>query len=306
LHRVAFAALPIDGKNVLADRYELHQLGSTRSLVVKTPEPVAQDYTAAIFGGVQYDRSGTQTDSTAPEITDNRLWTLIERPRSGVEDGFDYLPGTDQEAQRLEKTFTQNSIVTRSHTGAKATEEALKYLGRDTMKSPDILHIATHGFFFPDPEKRKSQSFGEENAFKWNENPLFRSGLALSGANATWSGQPTPGSIEDGIATAYEISHLNLSNTKLVVLSACETGLGDIKGSEGVYGLQRAFKMAGADFLLVSLWQVPDKETVEFMDAFYGAWLKGKTIHEAFAKAQKKMRKKYKEVYKWGAWVLVE
>jgi CHAT domain-containing protein len=306
LHRVAFAALPIDGKKVLADRYELHQLGSTRSLVVKTPEPLAQDYTAAIFGGVQYDRSGMQTDSTAPEITDNRLWTLIERPRSGVEDGFDYLPGTAKEAQILEKTLAQNRIITRSHTGAQATEEALKALGLDTVKSPDILHIATHGFFFPDPEKRKEQRFGEENAFKWNENPLFRSGLALSGANTTWSGQPSPGNIEDGIATAYEISHLNLSNTKLVVLSACETGLGDIKGSEGVYGLQRAFKMAGADFLLVSLWQVPDKETVEFMDFFYGAWLKGKTIHEAFAKAQKKMRKKHKEVYKWGAWVLVE
>jgi CHAT domain-containing protein len=182
----------------------------------------------------------------------------------------------------------------------------LKSLGRDTVKSPDILHIATHGFFFSDPEKRKDQRFGEENAFKWNENPLFRSGLALSGANAAWSGQPTPGNIEDGIATAYEISHLNLSNTKLVVLSACESGLGDIKGSEGVYGLQRAFKMAGADYLLVSLWQVPDKETVEFMDLFYKSWLSGKTIHEAFAKAQKKMRKKYKEVYKWGAWVLVE
>jgi CHAT domain-containing protein len=306
LHRIAFATLPVDGKKVLADRYELHQLGSTRSLVVKTPEPVAQDYTAAIFGGVQYDRSGTQTDSTAPEIADNRLWTLVERPRDGVEDGFEYLPGTALEVQRLEKMLTQNHISTYSHTGVRATEEALKSLGRDTVKSPEILHIATHGFFFPDPEKHKTQGFGEENVFKWNENPLFRSGLALAGANAAWSGQPTPGNLEDGIATAYEISHLNLSNTKLVVLSACETGLGDIKGSEGVYGLQRAFKMAGADFLLVSLWQVPDKETAEFMDFFYGAWLKGKTIHEAFAKAQKKMRKKHKEVYKWGAWVLVE
>jgi CHAT domain-containing protein len=159
-----------------------------------------------------------------------------------VEDSFDYLQGT----QRHEKILAQNHVSTRSHTGAKATEEALKSLRCDTVNSPYILLIATHGFFFPDPENCKEQRFGEENALKWNENPLFRSGL------------------------------------------------------------QRAFKMAGADFLLVSLWQVPDKETVEFMDAFYGAWLKGKTIHEAFVKAQKKMRKKYKEVYKWGAWVLVE
>jgi CHAT domain-containing protein/Flp pilus assembly protein TadD len=307
LHRVSFAALPINEKKVLSDKYELHQLGSTRSLVVKTPEPVAQNYTAAVFGGVQYDRKdNTPADSTAPEITDNRLWTLIEHPRASSEGGFDYLPGTAQEAASLTRALQAQRVRTQTHTGAQASEEMLKSLGRDTVKSPDILHIATHGFFFPDPEKRKDQRFGEENAFKWNENPLFRSGLALAGANAAWSGQPAPGNIEDGIATAYEISHLNLSNTKLVVLSACESGLGDIKGSEGVYGLQRAFKMAGADYLLVSLWQVPDKETVEFMDLFYKSWLGGKTIHEAFAKAQKKMRKKYKEVYKWGAWVLVE
>ncbi|MFM8485903.1 MAG: CHAT domain-containing protein, partial [Bacteroidota bacterium] len=111
---------------------------------------------------------------------------------------------------------------------------------------------------------------------------------------------------EDGVATAYEISHLNLSNTKLAVLSACQTGLGDIKGSEGVYGLQRAFKMAGVDYLLVSLWQVPDQETADFMEAFYDAWTGGNTVHSAFAKAQKQMRIKYKEVYRWGAWMLVE
>jgi CHAT domain-containing protein len=306
LHRISFTALLVNEKKVLSDQYELHQLGSTRSLVVKTPEPVAQNYTAAVFGGVQYDRSGARTDSTASEITDNRLWAHMERPRATGGEDFDYLPGTAQEVRRLEKLLVQNKLRVQTHTGTKATEETLKTLGRDTVKSPDILHIATHGFFFPDPEKSKEQRFGEENAFKWNENPLFRSGLAMSGANAAWSGQPAPGNIEDGIATAYEISHLNLSNTKLVVLSACETGLGDIKGSEGVYGLQRAFKMAGVDYLLVSLWQVPDKETVEFMDLFYKSWLGGKTIHEAFAKAQKKMRKKYKEVYKWGAWVLME
>jgi CHAT domain-containing protein len=307
LHRVAFAALPVDGKKVLSDKYELHQLGSTRSLVVKTLEPVAQNYTAAVFGGVQYDRKpNTLADSTAPEIKDNRLWTYINRQRAATNEGFDYLPGTAQEATRLTRALQAQRVQVQTFTAAQATEEMLKSLGRDTVKSPDILHIATHGFFFPDPEKRKEKSFGEENVFKWNENPLLRSGLALAGANAAWSGQPTLGNIEDGIATAYEISHLNLSNTKLVVLSACESGLGDIKGSEGVYGLQRAFKMAGADFLLVSLWQVPDKETVEFMNQFYQSWLGGKTIHEAFAKAQKKMRKKYKEVYKWGAWVLVE
>jgi CHAT domain-containing protein len=307
LHRVSFSALPVNEKKVLSDKYELHQLGSTRSLVVPPPEPKAQNYTAAVFGGVQYDRNNSIVfDSTAPDIIDNRLWTYIDRRRAASDEGFKYLPGTAQEAARLTRALQAQQVTVQTFTGIQASEEMLKSLSHDTVKSPDILHIATHGFFFPDPEKRKEQHFGEENAFKWNENPLFRSGLALFGANAVWSGQNTPGNVEDGIATAYEISHLNLSNTKLVVLSACESGLGDIKGSEGVFGLQRAFKMAGTDYLLVSLWQVPDKETVEFMDLFYKSWLSGKTIHEAFAKAQKKMRKKYKEVYKWGAWVLVE
>ena len=111
--------------------------------------------------------------------------------------------------------------------------------------------------------------------------------------------------VEDGVVTAYEISQLNLSNTELVVLSACETGLGDVKGTEGVFGLQRAFKMAGAKKMIVSLWKIPDKETSELMTGFYSYWLKGKMIDAAFAQAQADMRKKYSPYY-WAAFVLVE
>jgi len=134
---------------------------------------------------------------------------------------------------------------------------------------------------------------------------LLRSGLILSGGNYAWSGKTPINGVEDGIATAYEISQLDLSKTELVVLSACETALGDIKGSEGVFGLQRSFKMAGVKKLIVSLWQVPDKETAELMTLFYADWLKGNTIENAFYKAQSKMRKKYSPFY-WAAFVLVE
>jgi CHAT domain-containing protein/Tfp pilus assembly protein PilF len=306
LHRVAFAALPINHFKVLTDQYQLHQLGTTRSMVLNTTQLLPKNSNAVVFGGIEYSHSGiNSTDRLAADVKDNQLLAYSNLPRS-VTDTFEYLPGTAEEVQHLNKALRAQGLRTQTFMGVQATEEALKSLGCDTLKSPDILHIATHGFFFPDPEKRKNEHFGDENAFKWNENPLFRSGLAMAGANQTWKGEPTPANIEDGIATAYEISHLNLSDTKLVVLSACETGLGDIKGSEGVYGLQRAFKMAGADYLIVSLWQVPDRETTSFMDVFYKTWLGGNSIHEAFAKAQKRMRKKYKEVYKWGAWVLVE
>ena len=306
LHRVAFAALPINHDKVLTDQYQLHQLGTTRSMVLNSSQPLSKNANAVVFGGIDYSHRGINTVENIPEeVKDNLLLAYTNLPRS-VTDTFEYLPGTAEEVEHLQKALRAQGLRTQTFTGSHATEETLKSMGRATVKSPDILHIATHGFFFPDPEKRKNEHVGDENAFKWNENPLFRSGLALAGANQTWKGESTPANIEDGIATAYEISHLNLSNTKLVVLSACETGLGDIKGSEGVYGLQRAFKMAGADYLIVSLWQVPDRETTAFMDVFYKSWLGGKTIHAAFAKAQKKMRKKYKEVYKWGAWVLVE
>jgi CHAT domain-containing protein len=106
-------------------------------------------------------------------------------------------------------------------------------------------------------------------------------------------------------AHAYEVSLMNLQNTQLVVLSACETGLGDIKGSEGVYGLQRAFRIAGAKKMIMSLWQVPDKETDEFMTSFYNELIKTKEIRKSFTSAQKLMRAKY-DPYFWGAFVLIE
>ena len=109
----------------------------------------------------------------------------------------------------------------------------------------------------------------------------------------------------NGIVTAQEISNLNLLNTDLVVLSACQTALGDINGSEGVYGLQRAFKMAGVKKLLMSLWEVPDAETAELMQLFYTNIFKGETYYTAFRKAQLVLKAKYKDPTKWAGFVLV-
>jgi len=132
----------------------------------------------------------------------------------------------------------------------------------------------------------------------------MRSGIVLANANDVWHRDPLAEG-EDGILTAAEVALLDLRNTKLVVLSACETGLGDIKGSEGVYGLQRAFKMAGVKHIIMSLWKVPDKETAEFMTLFYKNLIKLKDIPVAFQNTQKVMRVKY-DPYYWGAFVLIE
>ena len=128
----------------------------------------------------------------------------------------------------------------------------------------------------------------------------------MAGAENAWGGNAMAG-VDDGILTAYEISNMYFPNAKLVTLSACETALGDIRGSEGVYGLQRAFKMAGVENLVMSLWTVPDAESAEFMELFYKNMFENKSINKAFITAQNSMRDKYRnEPYKWAAWILVK
>jgi len=221
-----------------------------------------------------------------------------------------YLPGTAQEVQNIQAKLQRKGLPLRLHTGHDATEEAFKQLGEGGQLSPRVLHLATHGFFSPDP-KAISRNMDGEPVFKWSDNPMIHSGLVLAGGNHAWQqGRPLHPDLEDGILTAQEISQMNLRHTELVVLSACETGLGDIQGNEGVYGLQRAFKIAGAQYLLMSLWKVPDTETADFMEVFYGHWMEGDgtktTIPDAFRRTQGEMRAKYEEPYKWAGFVLVE
>ncbi len=210
-----------------------------------------------------------------------------------------YLPGTLSEVEFIKPLFKQSTLFT----GAKATEEAFKSL--QGKQAPDILHMATHGFFFKGGEIKKDQ-IGKIREFEYSNDPMIRSGLMLAGSNLKWKGEDIPSKLEDGILTAKEVAALNLYNTKLVVLSACETGLGDIKGSEGVYGLQRAFKAAGVNYLLMSLWTVPDEATAEFMKVFYTKLKQGFDIQTSFEQTQATMKLQYRnEPYKWAGFVLV-
>lgn len=225
-------------------------------------------------------------------------------------ESWNYLHGTLEEVNNIQKIAKDKNISTLYFTGNDALEENFKLLNGNA--SPSILHISTHGFFFPDPEQKKEdlermRITGEDkNVFKLSDNPLNRAELLFAGANHTWKGENASENLEDGILTVYEASQIYLPNTKLVVLSACETGLGDIKGSEGVFGLQRAFKAAGAEYLMMSLWKVPDKETAEFMEEFYKELFKTNAIENSYKTAQDFMKEKYPdEPYKWAAFVLV-
>ncbi len=215
----------------------------------------------------------------------------------------------------LDTMLRDKGIAVDLHTGYTATEEAVKRMGEsgpEASGSPRILHLATHGFFFPDPKERPSPPAfrGLEAvapAFKLSDHPMIRSGLILAGANQVWTDARGLDNGEDGVLTAYEISQMNLSNTELVVLSACETGLGDIRGSEGVYGLQRAFKIAGARYLVMSLWEVPDYATQQLMTTFYKKWLEDNMpIPEAFRAAQRAMRERFHYPHFWAGFALVE
>jgi len=305
LFSVAFQALPVDSNTVVMDKYDLQQYTSTRQVALRTEEKKnIKPTNITLFGNASFAMDSLHlVKQKTVNASTNSTSIYTPKKRSSESGVWSNLPGTAEEVKKIKQLFDENKISTKTFVQTTASEENLKALSGN---SPQVLHIATHGFFLPDPEKKKrGMSFGNENAYSLADDPLLRSGLILAGGNYAWSGKTPIDGVEDGIATAYEISQLNLSNTELVVLSACETALGDVKGSEGVFGLQRAFKMAGVKKMIVSLWQVPDKETAELMTAFYTYWMKGKTIEESFSQAQADMRKKYSPFY-WAAFVLVE
>ena len=203
------------------------------------------------------------------------------------------LPGTKIEIDAVSKTLKASAYTVTQFVQKDATEARLK-----AVKGPALLHIATHGYFQPDAEG------GEDNA---KNNPLLRSGLLFAGASKTLSGEALPNleSNDNGILTAYEAMNLSLEGTDLIVLSACETGLGDVRAGEGVYGLQRAFQVAGAKALVMSLWKVDDAATQALMTNFYTNLAKGSTKLKAFKQAQLQLMLKYKDPYYWGAFVML-
>jgi len=307
LHQIAFSAILTPDGQYLSDKYRLNQVSTTAKILQEHKKGELKDIT--LYGGIDYEADGKDLLAQAQQLKNDAaisrsLTTDLERGASG----WDYLRGTRDEVEAIKGTSEKAGVSVNYYTGKTALEERFKQ--QSGKKSPAILHVATHGFFFPDPEKQYKEHQlllqEEKNVYKLSDNPLNRSGLLFSGANTAWKGEPVTEGLEDGILTAYEASHVSLPNTQLVVLSACETGLGDIKGSEGVFGLQRAFKLAGAEYLLMSLWKVPDQETAEFMIKFYELLFSTKDIPGSYDKTQRYMKEKYsKEPYKWAAFVLV-
>ena len=303
LNKVSLNSLEDKNKQLLLNKNDIHFVNSTRQIALKQVEKENAIKTIALFGGINYELDSNKTlisqKILRPENNDISMRSFAsDTSRSNA---WIYLGGTLTEINNINKLFKEKKWITTEFIGKNGNEESFKSL--NGKNSPAILHISTHGFFFPEADSTTRNK--TRNPFKINANPLYRSGLILAGANYAWQCRPPIENTDDGVLTSYEVANSNLSNTELVVLSACETGLGDIKTGEGVYGLQRAFQVAGAKSVIMSLWSVPDRETTELMSLFYNNWLKGIDKHTAFRQAQIELAKKYPSYY-WAAFILVE
>lgn len=209
------------------------------------------------------------------------------------------LPGTEREVSQLMYLLKDKGWVTTEYVSDAAAEEKIKELN-----SPKIFHIATHGLYRPSTEITLEKELQGNHALL-AQNPLLRTGLLLKGAGDLLDKTNFNYNMESGILTAYEAMSLNLDKTDLVVLSACETGLGDLEVGEGVYGLQRAFLVAGAKVLIMSMFKVDDEATQKLMLKFYQKWLTTGNLRQSFIDAKKELRIEYPEPIYWGAFIMI-
>ncbi len=291
LNKIPFAALVDEKNQYLIENYQITYLTTGRDLIrLKNKYDHRQD--PVIVANPNYDKPG---EATTVPLSKTRGNNQLSRD---IEMSFRALPGTAEEANVISSLLVNVTVFTES----KATENAIKQL-----EAPNILHIATHGFFLRNlPRITSDDSFGllstnSQPSTPVQENPLLRSGLALAGFNPRQSGS------EDGVLTALEVANLKLRGTKLVVLSACETGLGKVENGEGVYGLRRAFTLAGAESQVMSLWTVSDAGTKELMIKYYQRLIQNQGRSEALRQTQLEMlnSEEYQHPYYWSAFVPV-
>jgi len=325
LNQVALGVVPDNAGQLLMEKYDLRIVSSTKDLL-RNPHPSAGN-TAVLVGDPQFllsaerqrraeaqlhSQPGQQEAVLMPPGPDRwaslRSGTLAARgacnsppPQGGV---LCSLPATAVEVQSIASLLRTKNWQVAIYQQDNALEEAVK-----AAQHPRMLHLATHCFFLSDQQVKQTQSLLDQPA-GW-EDPMLRSGLFFAGADRVLAGDPPLADAGNGVLTAYEATTLSLQGAELVVLSACETGLGESQNGEAVFGLQRALQEAGAETVLMSMWPVPDREKQELMTLFYQKWLGGEDKHEALREAQSELRATVKAryggdlAYYWGAFVLV-
>ncbi len=283
LNLLPFEALVDEERRYLAERFSFTYVSSGRDLLRLNAATSARRDIVIVSNPAFGFPAGSSSPSPGQQARQNRLIT-----RSLSDTFFAPLAGTARESAAIKELFPEAKLLT----GEEATETSLKQ-----VRSPEILHIATHGFFLNSNAPPMQNADSKSDAL--SENPLLRSGLAFAGANIR------KGEKDDGILTGLEASGLDLWGTKLVVLSACDTGLGEIRNGEGVYGLRRSFALAGAESLVMSLWPISDSVTRELMTAYYRNLKQGMGRGEALRQVRLEMIKQTdrKHPFYWASFI---
>lgn len=273
LHLLAIENLPYDNAHTMADIYRMIRLSSTRELVLNKQAISHQQ--ATLYGGIYYQQMDSATMSAMSGKYKQRDMAVSFANDTTKRALANYLPGTKKEIEEIQSILQGQKIEVSIYSNDTACEESVKSL---SGKQQNILHLATHGFFW----EKSTITFVDA---------MDCCGLLFAGANMALAGNSAriPKGVDDGILTAKEISLLDFRKADIVVLSACETARGDISG-EGVFGLQRAFKMAGAQTILMALWKVDDAATQMLMTSFYRNLSAGQSKREAFRNAQQTVR----------------
>ena len=292
LYNIGIEHLPCSATENMGERHNMFRLSSTRELAIGREQPSAKS--SVLYGGLQY--YVPPTELLAYNQKKGYSW------RSASRDVFEPLPETKTEVDNISALLKgHNYDAPTIYAGDEGTEESFKAL---SGKRTRIIHLATHGCYItPDEADRQRKSdmwqrlailrVGNDKGLGTEEDEaLTRSYLAMSGGKMCWTSDTIPEGLDDGLLTAQEISRLDLRGCDLVVLSACETGLGDIT-SEGVMGLQRGFKKAGVQSIVMSLWKVADRPTQEFMTEFYRHLTAGEGKRASFLAAQRFLKEKY-------------
>lgn len=296
LHAVALESLPWGDGTVLGDHYHFVRLTSARE-VERLRKGNRKPRTAVLYGGLDYD---VEASAMALESAKAKLsWSpaaMLYRG-SATDEGFAPIAHSREEVSAIAQTLDGAGCESRLLTGSHGTEETVVGM---SGHAPDILHFATHAFCYTPGEAQATTTLdGYRDA-------MSLCGLVLSGGNAGWTGKPLPHGVMDGVLPARDIAALDLSNATMVALSACRTAQGRVT-ADGIYGLQRAFKEAGAGTIVMSLWKVSDTVTAEFMEEFYrqlqeNGWNK----RTAFDKTRAAIRRRYPEPFYWAAFVMLD
>lgn len=301
LFQIALESLPMEDGTLLGEHYHFVRLSSARELAnldTKLDVDLASgNRNAVLYGGLLYDLEANEWEVEAKKYDVTSLLAVRGDILRG--DSIPLLPGSKKEVDAIEQILKSHQLKVESYTGKRGTEESFLSM---SGKAPQILHVATHGFFYTPDEAQ------EIDYLRGYEDAMSLSGLIMSGGNTAWRGKELPHGVLDGILTASNIARLDLNNNGLTVLSACQSGKGQAT-PEGLYGLQRAFKKAGVKTMIMSLWYVSDVVGTEFMNLFYENLL-DKDNHcdkrRAFDKAKSAIRKKYSEPFYWAGFVMLD